>query len=56
MYKCYLCGGEVIWEADFDYGDFGYDDEYGIVHTFTCRDCGAEISVWERIEEDTYED
>lgn len=54
-WECYICGGEVMWDADFDAEECGYDEK-GIIHTFTCRDCGAEISVWERIEEDTYED
>lgn len=54
MWECYLCGGEVIWQADFDYGDFGYEGE-GIVHTFHCRDCGAEITVFEDFESEVEE-
>lgn len=43
MYECFHCGARaVIWDADFDFDDYGYDGE-GIVHACHCTNCGAEI-------------
>ena len=43
MYQCLNCLHEsVIWEADFDFEDFGYEGE-GIVRICHCTNCGAEI-------------
>lgn len=43
MYECFHCGARaVIWDADFDFADFGYDG-VGIVHICHCSNCGAEI-------------
>ena len=43
MYQCFHClTNSVIWDADFDFGDFGYEGE-GIVHICHCTNCGAEI-------------
>lgn len=43
MYECfhYLTKG-VIWDADFDPQDLGYEGE-GVVHQCHCENCGAEI-------------
>lgn len=44
MYECFHCGHRsVIWQSDFDFADFGYDDEVGIIHILYCSHCGAEI-------------
>lgn len=43
MYQCFHClTNSVVWEADFDFEDFGYEGE-GIVHICHCENCGAEI-------------
>lgn len=43
MYECFHCGARaVIWDADFDFDDFGYEGE-GVVHVCHCANCGAEI-------------
>ena len=43
MYQCFHCGEyAVIWQADFDFSDFGYEGE-GIVQVCKCTNCGAEI-------------
>lgn len=43
MYECFHCGSKsVIWDADFDFEDFGYEGE-GIVHICHCANYGAEI-------------
>lgn len=43
MYECFHClKRAVIWDADFDFSDFGYDGE-GIVHMCHCTNCGAEV-------------
>ena len=49
MYQCFHCGvTAVIWDADFDFEDFGYEGE-GIVHCCHCVYCGAEIEYRIRI-------
>ena len=43
MYQCFHCGEyAVIWQADFDFDDYGYEGE-GIVQVCKCTNCGAEI-------------
>ena len=44
--KCWHCQSEMIWGSDFDFEDYGYDDE-GIVSTFTCSNplCLTEATV-----------
>ena len=45
MYECFHCGCRaVVWDADFDFEDFGYDGE-GVV-------CGAEIEYRVRTDEE----
>ena len=42
-YECFHCGARaVIWDCDYDAGDYGYDGE-GIVHDLHCENCGAYI-------------
>lgn len=44
MYECFHClTKSVIWDADFDFEDFGYEGQ-GIVHVCHCTNCGAEIT------------
>ena len=44
MYECFHCGCKsVIWDADFDFEDYGYEGE-GIIHVCHCTNCGAEIT------------
>lgn len=56
-WKCFLCGGQVIWQSDFDFEDYGYEGE-GIVQNYTCSKCGAEYEVRSSFkdEEDTQTD
>ena len=43
MYECFHCGAKaVIWDADFDFSDYGLDGD-GIIHTCHCSNCGADI-------------
>lgn len=43
MYQCFHCGHyAVIWQADFDFEDYGYDGG-GIVQNCLCTNCGAKI-------------
>lgn len=42
MHKCFHCGGDVIWQNDFSFEDFGYEGE-GLVHILRCSKCEAEI-------------
>lgn len=57
MWECYCCGEKaVIWDADFSFEDYGFDGD-GIVQTFHCMNCGAEIEyiVAEKEDEDGIE-
>lgn len=43
MFECFHClTRSVVWQCDYDFGDFGYENE-GIVHILRCCNCGAEI-------------
>lgn len=43
MYECFHCGcRSVVWSADFDSEDYGYE-EPGIIHECHCVNCGAQI-------------
>ena len=43
MYECFHClHKSVVWDADFDFEDFGYEGS-GIIHMCHCANCGAEI-------------
>lgn len=50
MRKCFLCGGEICWSADYSFEDFGCEG-VGIVHRYRCIKCGAIHEVYEEIEE-----
>lgn len=44
---CYLCkSNEVIWKADFDADEID-EEMHGIIHEYHCKNCGAEITVYE---------
>jgi len=46
MYECFHClQRAVIWDADFDGTDYGYEEE-GVVHECHCMNCGARITYW----------
>lgn len=52
MYQCFHClTNSVVWEADFDFEDFGYEGE-GIVHICHCENCGAEFEYRIPMEDD----
>tara|TARA_Y100000385_G_C12761395_1_gene495243 strand:- start:368 stop:532 length:165 start_codon:yes stop_codon:yes gene_type:complete len=40
---CWLCGGKLIWGADFNAEEYGYEGE-GIVATLTCSSCNADVT------------
>ena len=55
MYECFNCGCRtVIWDADFDFADLGYEGE-GVVHICHCTNCGAEIEYRIRTDEEDEE-
>ncbi len=55
MYECFHCGNKsVIWDADFDFEDFGYEGK-GIVHQCHCGYCGAEIEYRIKISDELLE-
>lgn len=43
-WKCFLCGGQVFWQPDLDFEDYGYEGK-GIVQNYICSKCGAEYEV-----------
>lgn len=44
MYECFhCCCRAVIWDADFDFEDYGLEGE-GIIHECHCTNCGARIT------------
>lgn len=50
MYECFHCGARaVIWDADFNADEYGYDCE-GIIHACHCTNCGAEITYFIKID------
>lgn len=48
---CWYCGGQLVWQSDFDLGDI-YDSQEGIYTELTCADCGAIVSYTLREEKD----
>lgn len=44
--KCFRCGAQVIWGADFTYQDYGIDETDGIVSNFTCPYCNSYYEVY----------
>ena len=44
LVPCWLCGGQLIWQSDYNPEDMGYDpDTLGIVAILMCSDCGAMV-------------
>ena len=41
-----LWGATVIWGADFNADEYGYDDQNGIIHECHCTQCGAQITYY----------
>lgn len=52
--RCWYCGGELIWQSDFEYSDV-YPEGKGIVTYLTCSNCGAEVEYSLRIDEEETE-
>jgi len=51
MYECFHClSRSVIWDADFDFEDYGEEGE-GIIHECHCANCGARITYYIRTDE-----
>ena len=45
--KCYVCGSVVNWVSDKDaVSEYGLNEK-GIVHEYTCPNCGAITNVFE---------
>ena len=39
----WVCGGRLIWGADFNAEDYGYEGD-GIVAVLHCSDCEAQVT------------
>ena len=48
---CWYCGGELIWQSDFNYDDVHGEGE-GIVSQLKCSGCHAEVQYSKREDED----
>lgn len=50
FYRCFACGGELIWDSDFMASELGEcDDEKSedtVVNILHCKDCGATVKVY----------
>ena len=56
MYECFhCCQRAVVWDADFDFSDFGLDGE-GVVHVCHCTNCGAKIQIFSGVNNTNTED
>ena len=56
MYECFHCGEKaVIWDADFDYADYGLEGN-GVIHTCHCDKCGARIEYYVDADQDEGEE
>jgi len=42
--NCWHCNNQLIWGADFDYRDYGIDEE-GIVSNFSCSNEACDVHV-----------
>ena len=47
---CWLCGGKLIWQSDFNYDEIFGEGE-GIVAMLKCSDCDADVQVSQRHDE-----
>lgn len=48
--KCWYCGGEMIWDNDFNYDEVHGED--GIVTFLHCSQCGADCEFSQRFDEE----
>lgn len=62
-FKCFFCGGNLIWESDFNAnevaGDDYEDDDFAVASYFTCQNCGRFYEIREPNKEEretTYKD
>ena len=42
--KCYACGSELIWGADYDISE--EDEEHTLVTNLSCSNCNALVVVY----------
>ena len=41
---CWLCGGKLIWQSDYNPEDFGHEEDTpGIIACQLCYSCGADV-------------
>tara|TARA_R110002051_G_scaffold221804_4_gene285409 strand:+ start:2952 stop:3104 length:153 start_codon:yes stop_codon:yes gene_type:complete len=43
--NCWHCKAELIWNSDFDFEDYGLEEE-GIVTHLSCPECPANVDVY----------
>ena len=51
MTNCWFCGSDMIWGGDFDFEDYGMEDE-GIVSNLSCPNCPTSVEVYYNIDEE----
>ena len=54
MYRCFACGGELIWSSDFMKSEIDGCDESDdtVVNVLHCKDCGATVEVYHNNEKE----
>lgn len=50
--NCWFCGTEMIWGADFDFSDYGFEGN-GIIATLHCPGCEASAEFKTKEQEET---
>lgn len=54
--RCWLCGGRLCWQNDWDYEDYyGEGEGEGIVSILDCMNCGATVIYSQRTDDEKEE-
>lgn len=48
--RCWFCGGDMFWQCDFSFDDYGLEGE-GIIATLLCSNCGATADFYTAIQD-----
>lgn len=51
MLYCPLCGNKLLWQSDFTFEDYGYEED-GIISIYTCQNkqtCGVDFELITKI-------
>lgn len=48
---CWYCGGNLIWDSDFNYDEV-FGEGKGVISFLHCSECGAEVQYSLRTDEE----